>query len=113
MPEFDPQGIDTTDELAKQEAVKFGAKDDLEEEGKKKEHLRTQIFKDHIHYAVLGLFWLIVIGLAAGISVYAFHMLTPDSDHFLTEKALDKLQTVLASAVLSSALTGYAKQRMG
>lgn len=47
-----------------------------------------------------------------GIGVYAWHVIMPDKYKFLTEKGFDKLQTLLGAIVLSSALSGYVKQRM-
>ncbi len=90
----------------------MAAGDDLELDGKKREHRRHQSFRDHVNLAVLIIIWLIVISICLGIAVFAWHLLTPICWHFLDEKALDKLQTILGAAVLSSALTGYANRRM-
>lgn len=67
-------------------------------------------FRDHANWAVLGLFWLIVTCLALAIIVYGWHLLTPWP--FLAPVALEKIQTILFSAIASSLLTGYAKKRL-
>lgn len=113
LPEFspDPQSS-SSDANAETEAVKIGAGDNLEEDGKKREHGRNQKFRDNVNQAVLIIFWFIVTAICLGIFVFAWHLLTPPSVHFLDDKAIDKLQGLLGTAVLSSALTGYAKGRM-
>src|SRR5687767_1327465 len=112
-PEFAPEEArPIADVLASAEASKLASGQDIEEEGKRKEHERHQQFRDHVNVATLGLLWLVVASLGLGILVFSFHLLTPECVHFLTEKQLDKLQTLLAAAVLSSALTGYVTRRM-
>lgn len=100
MPDFEP-GSDGTDDRATKEALKLAAGDDLEEDGKR-----------HANVAILILFWFVIGCLALGISVYTWQLLTPRCWHFIDAEDFDKLQTILASALLSSALTGYAKQRL-
>ncbi len=112
MPEFDPTSTGSGDSRATEEALKIAAGDDLERDGKQREHKRHQKFRDHANIAVLILFWLIIISLGVGVMVFTWHLLTPACWHFLNDSQMEKLQTILASALLSSALTGYAKQRL-
>jgi hypothetical protein len=112
MPEsvFAPE--DSSDPRAKKEALKLAAGSDLEADGKKREHERHQKFRNHANTAILILFWLVVLSIAAGLITFTWHLVTPPCMHYLDAAALEKLQTILASALLSSALTGYAKQRL-
>ncbi|MFM0302916.1 hypothetical protein PQQ99_22635 [Paraburkholderia sediminicola] len=109
---FAPTSQDDSDEIATKEASSLAAGVDLEEDGAQQEHRRHQTFRNHINKATIWLFWVIALSLLIGIVAYSWHMVTPDAWHFLSEKQLDKLQTVLGSAVLSSALTGYVNKRM-
>ncbi|AXE93949.1 hypothetical protein [Paraburkholderia terricola] len=109
---FAPSSQDDSDEIATKEASSLAAGVDLEEDGAQQEHRRHQTFRNHINKATIWLFWVIALSLLIGIVAYSWHMVTPDAWHFLSEKQLDKLQTVLGSAVLSSALTGYVNKRM-
>lgn len=99
-----------SDHKAQREAISLN--DGLDLKGKTREHNRHQAFRDHVNLATLVLLWLIVVALFAGIGVFAFHTLTPMCWHFLDEEQLSNLKSILGTAILSSALTGYAKNRM-
>lgn len=109
---FAPTSLNDSDDIATKEASALAAGVDLEEDGAQQEHRRHQTFRNHINKATIGLFWVIALSLLVGIVAYSWHMVSPEAWHFLTDKQLDKLQTVLGSAVLSSALTGYVNKRM-
>jgi hypothetical protein len=110
MSVFTPE--DSGDERANKEAVKLAGGSDLEGDGKRQEHRRHQTFRNHANWAILSLFWLVIISIAVGVVTFTWHLITPLSYHYLDAAALEKLQTILATALLSSALTGYAKQRL-
>lgn len=112
VPAFEPDSVSQQDELAQAEAIKIGNGDDLESDGKRQEHGRHQKFRNHVNAAMLGLFWLLVALVGAGTIVFVWHLLTPASWHWLEEDSLAKLQTLLGSALLSSALTGYVNKRI-
>ncbi len=109
---FEPDAGGQQDELAQAEAIKFGKGDDLELDGQRQEHGRHQRFRNHANAAMLGLFWLMVALVGIGVLVFTWHLLTPDGWHWLEAPSLEKLQTLLASAVLSSAITGYVNKRI-
>lgn len=100
------------DTLAKAEAMKLGQGDDLERDGREKEHGRHQTFRDHINLAAMLVFWFIVVTLAWGIAAYAWHLLMPEPLHYLDRKQLDRVETILVAALFSSALSGYVNKRM-
>ncbi len=109
---FAPGDIKADDTLAEEEAMKLNSGEDLEQQGKKKEHERHQQFRDNLNLATLIIFWVIVICVVWGIVTYTFHILTPDNWHYLGDDQLDQLRSILATAILSSALTGYANKQM-
>lgn len=98
------------DPKAQKEAISLN--DGLDLEGKKREHDRHQKFRDHANTAVLAVLWLIVVTLLLGIIIFSFHVLSPSNWHFLNATQLADLKGMLGTAILSSALTGYANRRM-
>lgn len=98
--------------LGAQEAAAFAANKNLEEDGKHRDHARFQKFRDHVNLASLILFWTICASVFGGILTFTWHMLAPESCHYLIPDQLEKLKTILGAAVLSSALTGYANKHM-
>ena len=116
-PGFNPSFIPETertsgDTLAREEALKFGAGEDLKTDGEKREHARHQAFREHVNRATILIFWIIVESIVRGIVAFTWHMVTPTNWHYLDEDQLDQLKAMLGAAVLSSALTGYVNRRM-
>jgi hypothetical protein len=109
---FTPDASKQSDALAEEEAAKLGAGLDLEHDGRRQEHARHQKFRNQVNLATLILFWVIVVCVGLGVLVFAWHLVTPASWHWLSDAARDKLQTLLAAALLSSALTGYVNRRL-
>jgi len=100
------------DDTAEQEANAFANDEDIEKDGRKREHGRDQKFRTHLNHAVLVIFWVFTVCTAAAVAVTAMHFLFPESWLWLNEKQLDKVQTFLLTALFSSALTGYVNKRM-
>lgn len=92
--------------------MSFGQGLDIERDGAEREHVRHQAFRDQINFAMVSLFWLVAVCVAVGILAYAWHMVMPASLHWLDPEAQSELKSLLGTAVLSSALTGYVKKRM-
>lgn len=109
---FTPHGSKQADALAEEEAAKLGAGLDLEHDSRRQEHARHQTFRNQVNLATLILFWVIIACVGAGVIVFAWHLVTPAAWHWLSDAARDKLQTLLAAALLSSALTGYVNRRL-
>jgi hypothetical protein len=109
---FEPEPGLQPDSIAKKEALSIANCVDIEQDGKEQEHNRHQAFRNHVNRATIMLFWIISAGLLIGIAAFAWHMVTPEKWHYLSQAQLDKLQTVLGSAILSSAFTGYVNRRM-
>jgi len=109
---FQPDVQPAPDTRAQQEALLLGSGDDLEKDGKRRDHGRDQRFRDHVNIATLTLFWFVVVCVMIGVISFTFHLVFPQSWHYLDKGQLDQLKTILGAAVLSSALTGYASKRM-
>jgi hypothetical protein len=102
----------TKDEKARSEAISMTSGSDIEKDGKIQEHSRHQAFRNHLNKATIYLFWVVIGSLILGIFTYAWHMITPESMHYLTQPQFDKLQTVLVAAIVSSSLRAYVDQKM-
>lgn len=100
------------DDLSVREAAAFSGGVDLEASGKVREHHRHQKFRDHVNRATLLVLWLIVACVVVGILVFVWHLVLPPQWRWLADSDRDQLQTLLGAALLSSALTNYARQRM-
>jgi hypothetical protein len=109
---FTPEPSAQHDALAEVEAAKLGSGQDLEQDGLRQEHNRHQTFRNQVNRATLILFWVIVACMRLGVVVFAWHLVTPVAWHWLSDSARDKLQTLLAAALLTSALTGYVNRRL-
>lgn len=96
----------------KLEGGEFAGTVDIDREGKEREHVRHQVFRDHVNRATIGLFRVACAMLGCGLLAYGWHLLTPLLWHFLSDTQQVRLQTMLAPAVLSSALTGYVNRRI-
>ncbi|MBT9319325.1 hypothetical protein [Actinobacillus pleuropneumoniae] len=90
--------------------------DELEEElkrsARKNNHSRDQTFKNHVNIvALIGLWGVVVAVILCGVS-YLYHMLSPESWHFLSPNQLEQIRTFVVTAVLSSSLTNYANRHI-
>lgn len=103
---FRPDATGGSDALAQREAVALDAGQDL------KEASRHSRFRDHVNAATIGLFWAVAVSLLVGISTFTWHMVAPESWHYLSNDQLGNLKTVLTTALFSSALTGYVNRRL-
>lgn len=94
------------------EQAAFANVRDINQESREREHTRHQTFRDNVNRAMIGIFWIASVMLGCGLMIYAWHLLTPLLWHFLDATQQARLETVLAPAVLSSALTGYVSRRI-
>ena len=108
---FVPDTSGTKDELATDEAKAIGDRS-LQKDADSQEHGRHQKFRNHINHATLIIFWSVVVCLVVSIFIFSYHMLTPETWHFLSQSQVDTLKTVLSGAILSSAMSGYVNSRM-
>lgn len=108
---FTPSEIIGNDALASKEAIAIST-GSLKADADKQEHNRHQTFRNHINRATLIVFWSVVSCLVVSLFIFTFHMITPESWHFLSEGQLATLKTLLGGAILSSAMSGYVTNRM-
>ena len=106
------EGGSAEDSIALAEAEILNAGRELRKEAAKKEHTRHETFRDHVNLGSLVVFWVVLVSLAVGIVVFAFHLLAPPSWHWLSEQTREKLGTILVAAIFSSVLSSYVKKRM-
>ncbi|WP_093385406.1 hypothetical protein [Rugamonas rubra] len=108
---FTPNDIVGNDALASKEAIAI-SNGSLQADADKQEHNRHQTFRNHINRATLIVFWSVMACLIVSIFIFTFHMITPESWHFLNDDQIGTLKTLLGGAILSSAMSGYVTNRM-
>ena len=97
------------DSLAEDEASAF-AEDELEKRAKRGAHERRERFRDHIAKAAGFVFWVFVLMGVAAIGIWFWHLLAPETWHFLTSTQISKIEIVVFSAVLASAIPALARK---
>lgn len=112
LAQFEPELQGGTDARASAEALALGAGSDLEKQKAIKEDARFQAFRNHFNTALIIVFWAVMVCITTGVLIFSWHVLAPACWHFLAEDKLDKLQTILAAALLSSALSTYANRQI-
>lgn len=80
-------------ESAEQEARSLGL-GTLEVDAKKSAHQRSEKFKHHVSNATIFVFWGVVLIASAVALCWVFHLVTPQSWHFLTESQLSRIESV-------------------
>lgn len=87
------------------------ADNDYEEQAKRNEYRRSEVFKDTIEKIAIYFIWLgAAIVLLALLSI-AFHLLAPISCHYLSKDQLATIQSILASGLVSGVATKYLDKR--
>jgi len=80
------------------QAVDAGSYD---REVKRKEHARSERFKDVLHVCALSVLAIAAVVLFFGISVWGWHFLVPTSLRWLTHEQIDDLHRMMSSALLA------------
>jgi hypothetical protein len=71
---------------------------------------RYEAVRTHIHHAGLVVLWAVVLGGLILALIWAWHLATPESLHFLSMEQRNDIQMVLLSAVGSSFATQAGKR---
>lgn len=86
--------------------------DDLDQKAKKGKHTRHQHFQNSLNCIVILSLWAIFLAVLLCGATYLWHMLTPESKHFLETSQLEQIRTFVVTAILSSSLTNYANRHI-
>ncbi|NVZ67046.1 hypothetical protein HX867_33575, partial [Pseudomonas gingeri] len=86
---FEPDVAAQSDRLAKKEAAALESNENLDTDGKKKEHGRHQRFQEHANNVVVGLLWTVATFTLIGMSVYVWHLIMLESARWLSDSSLD------------------------
>jgi len=85
----------------------------LEEDAAKNDHRRNESFRNAVSWATLIIFWLAVVAIVVAGVCWFWHLMTPDWLHFLEPRQSEKIGSLLLGGVMSNAVSGYAKKRLG
>ena len=91
--------------LARDEAEDFSEKK-LEQDAKKNEHNRKEDSRTLLHWCNKMLIVILYIFILAGIIVFGYHLLLPESVHFITHQQFEIVKNLLFSALA----TNFAKE---
>ncbi len=97
------------DALASGEAILYD-QGTLEKEAHKNEHNRRENFRRHVGYIAVAFCWMLVIGVTGLAITWFWHLITPESLHYLAEDKIDKIQGILFSALAARLVPDYAKK---
>lgn len=98
------------DDLAERESQALSNERDLEKEATERDHDRQQQLKDYLLAIIkIGIF-VIAMLLILGVVIWGYHLITPQSWHWLTENQLVEIQKLMTSALLAIVISDYAKK---
>lgn len=77
------------------------------------EHRRNEQFRDHFEkIAISGLYLAALVFLTVGLTWF-YHLLMPESWHWLNADQVAKLQNLITGGILASIAGGHIKKRLG
>ncbi|PHQ72399.1 MAG: hypothetical protein COB93_00210 [Sneathiella sp.] len=101
----------SSDSRANKEAVAF-ANDNLEIQAQKSKHRRHEQTMDMFAKGFKCIFWAAIVCILAVAFVWVWHLIAPDNWHFVSPERLEKINQTLFGGVISSLVTGYAKNHL-
>ncbi|MFN7924130.1 MAG: hypothetical protein U0Q16_28775 [Bryobacteraceae bacterium] len=99
-----PEAVPQVDEIANAEANAI-AQQRLTNKFKRSERVQK-----HLHWGALIVFWGVLASLIAIALVLFWHMVTPATQHFLSEAQRSELKTILLAVIGSSAVSETIKK---
>lgn len=111
VPRVQAQLIFDGDDAARKEASAL-ASGDLEAEAAKKEHGRTERFRDHVAVAILIIFWLRFVALIIAAILWCINFIMPPEKALLTSSQSERIISFLTGGGLTSFIANYAKKRL-
>ena len=87
--------------------------EDLKREALEHEHDRTESFRDLFEWLMRIAICFAFVSVMVFGAVWVWHMLTPNTWHWLTDAQVQHIQTLFAGGVLAGLLTDHIRRRMG
>lgn len=107
----DPKESDEGFENAKREQYRF-TKEDLENETRILDHSRSEGIKNAVHSVAVVLIASAGIVLLLMMASWTYHVLTPESWHYLSPRQFEELKNMLFSASMALVVSEYAKKML-
>jgi len=111
VPNVPEEAKPSNDLLAKKEEKAFAA-GSYEEESKRSEHNRSEYVKWVLHWSAVLIFLEFVLIYMILLLVWAYHLIAPHAYWFFTPEQFDKVQAIVLSGVVASALSKYYERYM-
>lgn len=107
-----PNGDDTGTQETKQLTRGLPEKE-LRKEAAKREHDRSERFRDHFENVAICSLWIIAFVLFAVGGTWFWHLLTPGGWHYLDTEQVTKLQNIVTGGIAVGIMSAHIKKRMG
>lgn len=110
VPEILPE-TSQLDAMGAEEAAAFDS-GELEKRAAQNEAWRSESIKNTLHYVALIVLGVFVLFFVAFLVSWGYHLVTPESWHYLTSEQVDKLQSFVLSSVVAASLSKYFESYM-
>lgn len=105
-----------TDNLSTSEARQLSSglsEKALKDKAKRRDHERSEIFKDHFEKIAVFALHLIATGIAIFSIVWTYHILARLSWHWLDNEQISTIQNIFTGGVLAGIIAGQFRKRLG
>jgi hypothetical protein len=85
---------------------------ELAHEANENEHNRSEKFKEHFERLAIITLWSLAVAMFAIGVVWLYHLVMPDTWHWLTEPELDTLKGLLTGGLIVGVLTNHFRKRL-
>jgi hypothetical protein len=111
VPPLPPDGGSGDDSLALKEQRAFD-EGDYDKQSKQNEFNRSETVKTVLHYVAVAIFLEFVLVYMVLLAVWAWHLILPPDCWFLAPTQFEKVQAIVLSGVVASALSKYYERYM-
>lgn len=116
-PDFEEAALDLRqNRQAAAEAAQFASgksKEELEREAAELEHGRRQKFKNHFEIIAISGMYVFALTLVAIGLTWLYHLLAPDSWHWLKPDGVSKVQNIFTGGILAGVVADHFRKRVG
>lgn len=86
--------------------------EELEQVALRKEHDRTEIFRDRFNHVVVFILYMVVLILTLLASTWVYHIIAPRDAHWLDEVQIDKVQNLLTGGIVAGLGIDFIKKKL-
>jgi len=106
-----PSWVGQHDRDAEREGADIAA-DLLDKDARTRDHGRNQNLKDHVHWATRAVLWTGAGSLILMGCVFVFHLVSPETMHFITGDAFSTLKGMVGGALASGIFSQWSRKTL-